>query len=124
MHFVGTFPPCDSVRALAVVLSQQPAPFSVSDILNNFNKTIFAFSLASCSFHDTTFSFVVAPDTYRYLGVAQLFSDSVNKDWHIVGFAHTDEDSAIAYPLEEGQTISDIVLRVRFDSLPRQPFIQ
>lgn len=124
IHFVGSFPPCDSVKALAVVLSAQPAPFSVSDILNNYNVSIFAVPLAPCSFADTSFVFEVAPNTYRYLGVAQLFGDSVNKDWRIVGFAHTEQDSAEIFSLSEGESVTGVELRIRFDSLPRQPFIQ
>lgn len=124
VHFAGVMPPCDSVKALAVVLSQQGAPFSVSDIINGFNKTIFAVSLAPCSFQDTSFVFTLAPATYRYLGVAQLYGDSINHDWRIVGFAHTPDDSAIVYNMTPGQTDDSTVLTVRFDTLIRQPFIQ
>jgi hypothetical protein len=124
VHFAGVMPPCDSVKALAVVLSQQAAPFSVTDIINNFNKTIFAVSLTPCSFQDTSFVFTLTPGTYRYLGVAQLYGDSINHDWRIVAFAHTPEDSAIVYNMNPGSTDNSTVLTVRFDTLIRQPFIQ
>ncbi len=124
VHFEGVLPPCDSVKALAVVVSQAGAPFSVQDIINNINKTIFAVTLDACSFTDTSFSFVLPPNTYRYLGVAQLYGDSITHDWRIVGFAHTANDSAISYTLTPGKQVSGIVLNVRFDSLPWQPFIQ
>ncbi len=124
VHFTGVFAPCDSVRILAVVLAQHPAPFSVGDLLAEYNKTIFIFQLAPCSFHDTSFSFILKPGHYQYLGVAQNYGDSLFKDWRIVGFAHNELDSALTFNLQTGDHPSNIVLRVRFDSLPRQPFIR
>ncbi len=124
IRFDGVKPPCDSVKALAVVISEQGAPFSVSDIINNINKTIFAVPLAPCSFTDTSFAFTLKPATYHYLGVAQLYGDSINRDWRIVGFAHSAEDSASQFILLPGMTDTSITLHVRFDTLIRQPFIE
>ena len=124
VHFTGEFPPCDSVRILAVVLSRRAAPFSVGDIIAEYNKTIFIAQLAPCSFKDTSFSFTLKPGLYNYLGVAQNYGDSLLKDWRIVGFAHDALDSAIHFDLKTGDHPSNIILRVRFDSLSRQPFIK
>jgi hypothetical protein len=122
--FHGAFPPCDSSHILAVVLSQDPEPFTPVQIINGLNKTFFPFTLDSCSFRDTNYVITVKPGTYRYLGVAQFFGTDLSKDWRVVGYAHTDEDSAMIFNMMPNDTIRNIELWVRFDSLPRQPFVQ
>jgi hypothetical protein len=124
IRFAGAKPPCDSVRTLAVVISQNPAPFSVSDIITQFGIKIFGYIIEPCSFKDTTYSFTLAPGTYSYLGVAQRYDTSLYNDWRIIGFAHDEQDSAQNFTLKYGDNIKGVDIRVRFDSSSRQPFIK
>lgn len=121
IHFAGQKPVCDSVQVLAVVLSKDPAPFSVNDILLKFNVSIFVQVLESCAFRDTSFSFDLKPDTYHYLGVVQKY-DTAFTSWRVVGFAHDELDSAASFTLDSGTNIRNVDIRVRFDSSSRQPF--
>jgi hypothetical protein len=123
IHFAGTYPPCDSVKLLAVVLAQPPAPFQATQLLAGLNTIFYAVTLESCTFRDTSFTFTVKPGTYHYLGVAQNYGSDLTKDWRVVGFAHTELDSPMTYFLEPGKRANAGVVQVRFDSLPRQPFI-
>jgi hypothetical protein len=122
VHFIGTMPPCDSVKTLAVVVSAKAAPFSVSDIISLYGVSIFVNTIAPCSFRDTNYSFSLEPGVYKYIGVAQQYGDSLLADWRIVGFAHTEEDSAQSFTLDYGQVTTSVDIRVRFDSTSRQPF--
>jgi len=124
IHFTGSKPPCDSVKTLAVVISQNPAPFSVTDIITRFGTTIFGYIIEPCAFKDTSYSFSLAPGTYNYLGVAQQYDTSLLNDWRIVGFAHDEQDSARSFTLHYGDVVDSIDIRIRFDSSSRQPFIK
>lgn len=124
IHFSGTKPPCDSVKTLAVVISQNPAPFSVSDIINLYGVSIFVNIIQPCAFKDTSYSFTLAPGTYKYLGVAQQYDTSLFNDWRIIGFAHDDQDSAQSFTLNYGDVVDSVDIRIRFDSTSRQPFIK
>lgn len=117
---------CDSVRILAVVLIEAAPPYIPQDLVNGFlNNSILPFVLESCTFRDTTFKFTVVPDKqYHYLGVAQNYDTNLYNDWRVVGFAHLPNDSARSFKLTAGEDVSDVDIRVRFDSLPRQPFIR
>ncbi len=119
----GTFPPCDSVVLLEVVLAVPPEPYTDSQLIVGLNTEFFHTALDKCSFRDTTFSFTVKPGKYNYLGVAHNYNDPF-KDWQVVGFAHTEDDSARVFDLKAGDNVTGVNIRVRFDSLPRQPFIQ
>lgn len=124
VRFRSPFPPCDSSHILAVVLSKDPEPFSPVQIIDGLNKTFFPFTLDSCKFLDTTYIITVKPGTYHYLGVAQFFGADLSKDWRVASFAHDEKDSARIFDLLPNDTAKNIDLDVRFDSLPRQPFIQ
>jgi hypothetical protein len=122
VHFVGI--PKDSVKILAVVLVQPPPPYASSFIIGGLNTAIFPYSLSTTSFNDTSYSFTVKPDTtYHYIGVAQNFGD-LFKDWKVVAFVHDDKDSAVPFTLKPGEIRTGVNITVRFDSLPRQPFIK
>ncbi len=121
--YVGTFPPCDSVVLLAVVLATPPEPYTELQLFVGLNTEFFYSELDKCTFRDTTFSFTVKAGRYNYLGVAHNY-DNPLKDWQVVGFAHTASDSARVFDLKGGDNITGVNIRVRFDSLPRQPFIQ
>jgi hypothetical protein len=121
VHFIGI--PSDSVKALAVVLVLPPAPYATSTIINGINTTVFPYVLSSKTFHDTSYSFIVTPNTYHYLGVAQNFGD-LFKDWRVVGFVHDEKDSAISFTLKPGEHRDSVDIIVHFDSIPRQPFIK
>ena len=126
IYFSGARPPCDSVRILAVVLIEAAPPYIPQDLINGFlNNSILPFILEPCSFRDTTYKFTVVPDKhYNYLGVAQNYDTNLYNDWHVVGFSHDENDSARAFELLPGEAISGVDIHVRFDSLPRQPFVQ
>jgi hypothetical protein len=122
VHFIGL--PKDSVKILAVVLVQPPPPYATSSIVSGLNTTIFPYALSTTSFSDTSYSFTVQPDTtYHYIGVAQNFGD-LFKDWKVLAFIHDDKDSAVSFTLKPGEIRTGVNLVVRFDSLPRQPFIK
>lgn len=123
IHFIGT--PKDSVQALLVVLIEARPPYVASYLLAGAAAgTIKASSLSTTTFHDTTYSLTVSPDTtYHYLGVAQKYGYDLTKDWHAVGFAHDGKDSALTFIFKPGEQRSGVDLIVNFDSLPRQPFI-
>jgi hypothetical protein len=122
VHFIGL--PRDSVKILAVVIAQPQPPYATNAIIAGLNTTILANTLSTTTFHDTTYSFTVRPDTtYHYLGVAQNFGD-LFKDWRILAFIHDDQDSAVSFTLRPGEHRSGVDLIVRFDSIPRQPFIK
>ena len=121
IHFAGQKPDCDSVQTLAVVLSKDPAPFSINDILLKFNISIFVQVLEPCAFRDTSFTFDLKPDTYHYLGVVQKY-DTAFTSWRVIGFAHDVLDSATSFTLDSGTNITNADIRVRFDSSSRQPF--
>ncbi|MFI5265029.1 MAG: hypothetical protein ACHQM6_10980 [Candidatus Kapaibacterium sp.] len=122
VHFIGL--PKDSVKILAVVLAEPAPPYVTSAIISGLNTTIFPYGLSTTSFNDTSYSFTVIPDTtYHYLGVAQNFGD-LFKDWKVVAFIHDDKDSAVSFTLKPGEQRTGVNLNVRFDSLPRQPFIK
>lgn len=121
--YAGTYPPCDSVVLLAVVLATPPEPYTDSQLIAGLNSEFFPVTLDNCTFRDTTYSFTVKPGIYNYLGVAHNYGD-LFKDWQVVGFAHTANDSARVFDLKGGDNITGVNIRVRFDSLPRQPFVQ
>lgn len=123
ISYIGRFPSCDSVISLAVVLARPPAPYTDSQLINGLNTEFYPISLDKCTFRDTTFRFTIDPGTYHYLGVAHNYKD-LFKDWQVVGFVHDENDSAKSFILKAGDEISGVNIRVRFDSLPRQPFIQ
>lgn len=124
IHFVGV--PKDSVQLLLVVLVPQSPPFLASTLLGGYlSGAILGYSLSSTTFHDTTYSIIVKPDSnYRYLAVAQKYGSDFTKDWHAIGFAHDTKDSATIFRLKPGEIRTGVDIVVRFDSLPRQPFIQ
>jgi hypothetical protein len=126
VHFEGKLPVCDSILYLDVVLSEDPPPFSIASVFANYGKTIWVLPLNTCPLRDTSFSFSLKPGTYRYLGIIEKYGmpDSLTLDWQIIGFAHTPNDSALAYSLIPGSHVDSIILRARFDSIPRQPFVK
>jgi len=124
VRFIGVPPAGDSVKILAVVLVQPPTPYAQSQIISDLNKTIFAYPLSTITFHDTSYSFTVKPDTtYHYIGVAQNFGNFLT-DWRVVAFIHDTKDSAVSFTLKPGEHRDSVDLIVRFDSIPRQPFIK
>ena len=124
VYFSGRFPPCDSSRILAIVLVEAPPPYTPIQLVQGIgNATVIPFILDSCAFRDTTFSFTLSPKIYRYLGVAQHYGSDIAKDWRVVGFVHTPDDSARVFDLKGGDVYTHMDMYVRFDSLVRQPFI-
>lgn len=126
VHFEGVNPPCDSVRILAVVLIEAAPPYIKQDLINGFlSNTILPYTLEKCSFRDTAYKFAVVPGKrYNYLGVAQNYDTNLYNDWRVVGFVNAGIDSARSFELKEGESLTGIDIRVRFDSLPKQPFIE
>ena len=117
--------PKDSVKILALVLVQPPAPFTAASLIAGFNTTVLPFALSSTSFNDTGYTINVKPDsTYHYLGIAQNYGYNLLTDWKVVTFAHDDKDSALSFTLKPGEHRTGIDITVHFDSLPRQPFIK
>src|SRR5579864_4754417 len=92
IHFIGT--PKDSVQALVVAIVEASPPYQASYLLAGAAAgTIKIFTLSSTSFHDTSYSIMVSPDTtYHYLGIAQKYGSDFTKDWHVLGFAHDAKD--------------------------------
>jgi hypothetical protein len=123
VHFVNM--PADSVNIFAVVLVQPPAPFTAATLISGYGVYVLPFTLSNTSFRDTNYSINVKPDsTYHYLGVAQNYGYNLLTDWRVVAFAHDDKDSAQSFTLKSGEQRTGVDLTVRFDSLPRQPFIK
>ena len=123
--FVGA-PPTDSVRILAVVLIEAAPPYKKQDLITGFfTNTVLPYTLDPRTLRDTTFKFtVVANKRYNYLGVAQNYDTNLYNDWRLVGFARLPNDSVRTFQLAEGEAVTDVNIRVRFDSLPKQPFIE
>ena len=125
VRFLSPWPQKDSIRIMALALVQPPPPYTGTQILSGFGKTVlpvigeFAYGTT-----DTAFYIELDTGTYSYLGVAQQFGPDFANDWRVLGFAHDDQDSAITFRISEDTRISDITIDVRFDSLPRQPFIK
>jgi hypothetical protein len=116
--------PTDSVKILALVLVQAPAPYTALQLIQGFNTTVLPFSLSTTSFRDTSYTIFVKPDSlYHYLGIAQNYGSNLLTDWRVVAFVHDENDSAVTFLLKQGEQKEGVDLRVRFDSLPRQPFI-
>jgi hypothetical protein len=126
IYYSGAKPPCDSVRLLAVVLIETAPPYVPEDLINGLlNNTVLPFLLEPCTFRDTTYMFTVVPNKrYNYLGVAQNYDTNLYNDWRVVGFSHFENDSARSFELLPGESVSAVDIRVRFDSLPRQPFVK
>jgi hypothetical protein len=123
IHFIGT--PKDSVKIFAVVLIQPKPPFIANTLVSGLNTTVLPFILSNTSFNDTSYSILVKPDTtYHYLGVAQNYGYNLLSDWHVVAFVHDDKDSAVSFTMKSGEQRTGVDITVRFDSLPRQPFIK
>jgi hypothetical protein len=123
VHFIGS--PKDSVKIFAVVLIQLPPPFTAATLVSGLNTTVLPFILSNISFADTNYTIFVKPDsTYHYLGVAQYYGSNVMTDWRVVAFLHDDRDSAVSLTFKSGEQRTGIDITVRFDSLPRQPFIK
>src|SRR5436309_9755560 len=100
VHFTNLPAPTDSVKLLAVVLVEQPAPFTASMLVAGLNTTVLPFLLSTTSFRDTNYLIPVKQDvTYHYLGVAQYYGSSLLTDWRVVGFAHDARDSALSFTL-------------------------
>lgn len=117
--------PTDSVRVFAVVAVQPRSPFTASTLIAGLNTYVLPFVLSNTSFRDTIYSILVKPDsTYHYLGVAQNYGYRLLTDWRVVAFAHDEKDSAVSFTLKSGERRTGVDLTVRFDSLPRQPFIK
>jgi hypothetical protein len=126
IRYAGITPPCDSIRILAVVLVETAPPYVPTDLINGFlNNTILTYVLEPCTFRDTTYQITVIPGKrYNYLGVAQNYDTNLYNDWRVVGFSHLANDSARSFELSAGEALTGVDIHVRFDSLPRQPFIQ
>jgi hypothetical protein len=111
---------------MVLALSTEPPPYTAPQLIQGvFNGNVFAvlkgFNYGTI---DTNFYLELDTGTYYYLGVAQQFGPDFNKDWRVLGFAHDELDSAIVYKIGENDHINKIHIDVRFDSLPRQPFVQ
>lgn len=125
VSFSGTWPRRDSVRALELVLVQPSAPFADSTLIQGLNTTVIPLVALNYNSSDTAYRYIgIKPDTYHYLGVAQLFDTNVFRDWRVVGFAHDANDSARAFVLHAGDAITGADVHVNWDSLPRQPFLK
>lgn len=124
--YSGARPSCDSVRILAVVLTELTPPYLPKDLIDGFlNNSILTYLLEPCTFRDTTYSITVVPDKrYNYLGVAQNYDTNLYNDWRIVGFVHTANDTPRSFRLAEGEALTGVDIHVRFDSLPQQPFVR
>lgn len=128
VRFLSEWPHKDSLgnRFLALALAKVPPPYAASQLFAGvFDGTILSV-LTSFNYGtvDTSFYFEVDPGTYYYLGVAQQFGPVLATDWRVLGFAHDEKDSAIVFNISDGDRIKDIFIDVRFDSLPRQPFVK
>jgi hypothetical protein len=128
VHFRSAWPHKDSLadRLMVLALSTVPPPYTAPQLIQGvFNGSVFAvmqnFSYGTV---DTNFHFELDTGTYYYLGVAQQFGPDFNKDWRVLGFAHDEQDSAIVFRIKENDHVENIHIDVRFDSLPRQPFVQ
>src|SRR5579883_106149 len=105
--FSGVFPECDTITTLAVVTTQIPPPLASDSIAYYYiEKQIFANTLSSCPIRDTTFTMVLAPGTYTYLGVIAHHGslDSLTTNWEIIGFLHNAQDSALPVVLAPGKS--------------------
>jgi hypothetical protein len=125
VHFSKPWPPKDSVNIIALVLVQDPPPFTVASLLAGYGKTVLPITLNYLS-SDTAFSYTVAPAIYHYLGVAQNYNGAltaIDTAWKVVGFSHDALDSARSFNLVGGTNISGVDVYVNFDTLPRQPFV-
>lgn len=110
---------------MALALVMPPPPYTGTQIISGFGQSVLpVISEFSYGTTDTTFSYEVDTGTYNYLGVAQQFGPNFATDWRVLGFAHDEQDSATVFRITEGMTIKDIIIDVRFDSLPRQPFVR
>jgi hypothetical protein len=125
VRFLSVWPHKDSIRIMALALMEIPPPYTGSQILAGFgtvvHPVITSFTYGTI---DTSFYFELDTGTYYYLGVAQQFGPDFNKDWRVLGFAHDHQDSANVFHIGEGDRVKNIQIDVKFDSLPRQPFVQ
>lgn len=110
---------------MALALAKVPPPYTGTQLLAGFGTTILpvitSFVYGTL---DTSFYFELDTGNYYYLGVAQQFGPDFTKDWQILGFAHDEFDSARVFNIGPNDHIKDILIDVRFDSLPRQPFVK
>jgi hypothetical protein len=65
----------------------------------------------------------LAPDTFKYIVVAQQYGDNLVTDWRAVGQYDTDTDSLpTSIIIEENSLLENININVDFKNLPIQPF--
>jgi hypothetical protein len=124
VRFLSEWPPKDSMRLMALALSSDPPPFAADQLIKNLLNGRLLPVIASFGYglSDTSFYYELDTGTYYYLGVAQQFGPDPNKDWRVVGFAHDANDSALTFRVGPHDAFKDLLIDVRFDSLPRQPF--
>lgn len=128
VRFLSEWPHKDSLgnRFLVLALAKVPPPYAAPQLLAGvFDGTVLTvIPTFNYGTRDTNFYFELDTGTYYYLGVAQQFGGDVNKDWRVLGFAHDELDSARVFHIGVNDHFKDILIDVRFDSLPRQPFIK
>lgn len=114
------------MRLMALALSSEPPPFAADQLIKNLlnGRLLPVISSFGYGIKDTSFYYELDTGTYYYLGVAQQFGPDPNKDWQVVGFAHDENDSARTFHIGPHDRYTDLIIDVRFDSLPKQPFIK
>ena len=123
--FAGHWPPPDSVKHLVLVLVPGDPPYRVSSLISEvFSDSILSI-LLNYENSDTSFRFnnLVPGRHYGYLGIAQQYGDSIQRDWRSIGFWHDIRDSALSFTAITGDSAPNADIHVNFDSLPWQPFI-
>ncbi|HET6512450.1 MAG TPA: hypothetical protein VFH43_09685 [Candidatus Kapabacteria bacterium] len=125
VRFLSPWPHQDSIRIMALALVQPPPPYTGTQILSGFGKTVLPV-IGEFIYGTTDTSFYIELDTgtYSYLGVAQQFGPDFANDWRVLGFVHDELDSALTFHIDENTQVTGINIDVRFDSLPRQPFVR
>lgn len=125
VRFLSPWPHKDSVGLLALALVSVPPPYTGAQLLGGLGKTVLpVISEFGYGLTDTAFYYEMDPGTYYYLGVARHVGADPLGGWSVVGFAHDEEDSAIIFDLSMGERAENILIDVRFDSLPRQPLTE
>jgi hypothetical protein len=125
VRFIGEWPHKDSVGQLALALVSTPPPYTDTGLLGGLYKTVLpVISSFGHGTKDTTFFYEVEPKPYYYLGVAQIILGEDTNIVRVIGFSHDENDAPRVFDLTNGGQILDVDIEVRFDSLPKQPFIE
>jgi hypothetical protein len=130
INFAGTIPPSDSIRDLRIVaVPYYPVDSTFADLFDKIvNKGIIPFSGSisdkAMPFSAHRYEMNVAPQTYYYIAVVQLYGLNFLQDWRVVsvyGYTHLDPTPK-PVTVTEGRMSTGIDFVVDFYSVPDQPF--